>query len=377
MPEKKTKRKRNQKATKEDLENVKLYMLTRKVDDKSNYSLLKNWNRVDFRILSKPHDDKEVNIESCLNRIIACHIKEFDKQITAVTNNSTESSSENQNAIPPVEQVHLGIYCENNSNVDIQVVFEINGESDEDKFNIDVYSKQTGIFSKITNWKDKFTQKLIINKPKLAMDMEDVTEGEEEPNNKMGIIKASIYRVTYTERKGLKRKPKQTGFKPKKMIEKYNVNETQRRKATKQGAIAIGFSNPEKFADSSSDSDENKTYSQTYYTLHEKLIEYEFRYRNYMGYLLELVKAGITIEESRQQQQEIENSIPAELINAGVNPTEDTEVIELIDSDSDATSEEPPPQCPPKLPEYKSVSLMEKVKETLLQVEKKERGRST
>ncbi|KAL9646502.1 hypothetical protein ABK040_006561 [Willaertia magna] len=203
------------------------------------------------------------------------------------------------------------------------------------------------------------------------MDMEDVTEGEEEPNNKMGIIKASIYRVTYTERKGLKRKPKQTGFKPKKMIEKYNVNETQRRKATKQGAIAIGFSNPEKFADSSSDSDENKTYSQTYYTLHEKLIEYEFRYRNYMGYLLELVKAGITIEESRQQQQEIENSIPAELINAGVNPTEDTEVIELIDSDSDATSEEPPPQCPPKLPEYKSVSLMEKVKETLLQVEKK------
>ncbi|KAL9646510.1 hypothetical protein ABK040_006504 [Willaertia magna] len=260
-------------ATKEDLENIQLFVLTRNLDDVSNCEQIQNWNKVEFKLLSKQIDeeDDEINVQSCLNRAVACHIKDFDethgtKTVPGLASSPSQNISESQTSLPPVkQQVHLGIFCENESNIHVKVVFEING-----------------------------------------------------------------------------------------LKQKHSANKTKKKKISYQGVMAVGFSNPEKAENDNGDPESVESYDM--YDSHEKILEYEFRCRNKTGYLLELIKAGIDVGvTSTQQQQSTEGNISQPIEISDSNSTEDSAIINE----------------PPKLPEYKSLSLMDKVKETAEQVEKK------
>ncbi|KAL9646543.1 hypothetical protein ABK040_006569 [Willaertia magna] len=244
-------------ATKEDLENIQLFVLTRNLDDVSNCEQIQNWNKVEFKLLSKQIDeeDDEINVQSCLNRVVACHIKDFDethetKTVPGLASSPSQNISESQTSLPPVKQ-----------------------------------------------------------QPKIN--------------------------------------------------EEHSANKTKKKKISYQGVMAVGFSNPEKAENDNGDPESVESYDM--YDSHEKILEYEFRCRNKTGYLLELIKAGIDVGvTSTQQQQSTEGNISQPIEISDSNSTEDSAIINE----------------PPKLPEYKSLSLMDKVKETAEQVEKKERRRS-
>ncbi|EFC41037.1 predicted protein [Naegleria gruberi] len=336
-PSKKTKRPKALKkvCSDEDLDDIRIYLLTRKVDDTSDDSDEKNWKRADYRVLKNipNHDDEDDEVEpesepEVVERSIACCISEFNSGL------SDDTGGE--------EQVRIGFLLENKSSIDVAYVIGFNGLEAASKI---LKSERTTLIGDYRNNTKGFSQDFIVSKSKMAQDESEVVDRA--LLDKLGVIEVKIHRAQKSHQgksHGDNSKIKSTES-PQIKIKESMIKTS--------AAMSLNFGAVKQIPSQKAGG------LTTYFDYKELLINLEIKYRNYIGYLVELAKANVPIEQKKTTTESEKNE--EEIIE--IESDEDDEIQE--------TTAPPPIQTTPALvlTPFKSQSLMSKVKENVSQLE--------
>nr|CAG4717766.1 unnamed protein product [Naegleria fowleri] len=247
------------------------------------------------------HDEGPV-----LERIFVSHISDFTDPTTTHSSSSSLNVKQENEETAPKNQVRLGILCRNNSKVDVILKFFIDGKELKEMETV----VQKGEVVNLHGYDDlrkKMRQRLLLNKyvhnPERTQNVTNQASSSTQTENGYGVIKIEVYKATsirkYHDDSDEEEEEKECD--KEKEIDKSSSNstplQTLSNTAQKRCGMQVTIQSSKIQPHKKTSKRGKQSQTETIFFKENLLFQSLYKYRNYLGFLVELNDYNIDLKK--------------------------------------------------------------------------------